>query len=363
MQIPQLTFTRFLAAISIVFLHFGLFTWPMNSHLLSPFGGDLIAAMSYFFILSGFILVISVAKDGNLPEKINSREFWKRRAARIVPMYLLAFLIFFLINFRYDPAIPLKWQIQSLYHSLFFLQSWKYKMALDVNYPSWSLSVEAFFYFIFPWLYSNLRELSNKKLLVISFIAWLLNYYVLISLKEENAPANFINFFPLLHVATFLTGMCFGLLLIKNHEWLKTVGKKYLHGATIIATLVLIWTSYKNYSFHDDQHNGLLSPYYMLVIYSLALLTGKLSKILSSKFFVFLGSMSYSLYILQYPVYQICQKYLPWFNEQKPEKMFFPYLLVLLVVSALAYMYIENPARKFFVRRKATSKITVVENE
>ena len=72
MQLQQITFTRFLAAISIVFLHFGLFTWPINSALLAPLGGDLIAAMSYFFILSGFVLVISVAKEGQLPDEIQN---------------------------------------------------------------------------------------------------------------------------------------------------------------------------------------------------------------------------------------------------------------------------------------------------
>ena len=352
MQLQQITFTRFLAAISIVFLHFGLFTWPMNSALLAPFGGDLIAAMSYFFILSGFVLVISVAKEGQLPDEIQSMKFWKRRAARIVPMYLLAFFICFALFFRYEPSIPLKWQTQSWYHSIFFLQAWKYKMALDVNYPSWSLSVEAFFYFIFPWLYANLKSLSNQRLLWISLIAWILNYYIFMSLKEENVPGNFLHFFPLLHVATFLSGICFGLLFVKNYEWLKHKAKKYIQMATAIATLLILYTAYKNYAFHDNQHNGLLSPYYLFVIFSLALTECKIGALLSSKFMVFLGSMSYSLYILQFPVYVICQKYLPWFKDQKPEHLFFPYLLVLFIISSLTFLFIENPARKWWLSRK-----------
>ena len=221
MQLPQITFTRFLAALSIVFLHYGLLTWPMNTELLSPFGGDLIAAMSYFFILSGFVLVISIAKTEQLPERIDNWAFWKRRAARFVPLYLLALFISFAINFRYDPSIPIKWQIQSYYHALFFLQSWKYKMALDVNYPSWSLSVEAFFYLIFPLVYRILNELKNRKLLIVSIIAWLLNYYIFLYLKLENAPTNLLHFFPMLHVATFITGICFGILFVRNYNFHK----------------------------------------------------------------------------------------------------------------------------------------------
>ena len=355
MQIPQITFTRFLASISIVFLHYGLFTWPMSSSLLSPFGGNLVAAMSYFFILSGFILVVSTAKKGFLPDTINSLEFWKRRAARILPVYIFAIIVFFAINFRYDPSIPLNWQIQSYYHSIFLLQSWKYKMALDINYPSWSLSVEAFFYFIFPWLYSNLRDLTNKKLLILSAIAWILNLYIFISLKNENIPENFIKFFPILHVATFLTGMCFGILFIRNYSWLKKVGRKYIHLATILATLFIIYTSYNNYSFYNYQHNGLLSPYYILVIYSLSLINGKFGNLLSIKPLIFLGSISYSLYILQFPIYQICQKYLPWFKNQAREDMFYPYLIVLLFASSMTYLFIEKPARKYLTKKKTNA--------
>lgn len=350
MQIPQLTITRFIASISIVFLHYGLYSWPLNTPLLSPFGTDLVSAMSYFFILSGFILVVSAAKKGVLPEKVNNLDFWKRRSARILPVYILAIIIFFIINFRYDAAIPLKWQIQSYYHSVFLIQSWKYKMALDVNYPAWSISVEAFFYFIFPWLFTNLRELTNKKLLIISVISWLLNLYIFISLKNENAPENFIKFFPLLHLATFLTGVCFGLLFINNYSWLQKVGKKYIYVATILSTLVIIYTSYKDFSFYKYQHNGLLSPYYLLVIYSLSLSTGKFANFLSSKPLVFLGSISYSVYILQFPIYQICQKYLPWYKNQSVENLFLPYLLFLLVVSSIVYLFFEKPLRTFFTK-------------
>src|SRR5690606_1182532 len=113
MHIPQITFTRFLASISIVFLHYGLLSWPMSSSFLSPFGEDLIAAMSYFFILSGFILVVSTSKNGFLPKKINSFDFWKRRAARILPVYVFALVVFFAINFDYDPSFPLYLQIRT----------------------------------------------------------------------------------------------------------------------------------------------------------------------------------------------------------------------------------------------------------
>jgi len=327
----------------------------MSSSFLSPFGEDLIAAMSYFFILSGFILVVSTSKNGFLPKKINSFDFWKRRAARILPVYVFALVVFFAINFDYDPSIPLNGQIRTYCYSLVLLQSWKYNMALDVNYPAWSLSVEAFFYFIFPLIYSLMRNLSNKKLLIFSAVAWILNAYIFIRLTNANFPENFVKFFPMLHVATFLTGMCFGILFIRNYSWLESEGKRQIHFATIFTTLFIFYSSYKNYEFYNYQHNGLLSPYYILVIYSLSLLKGKFGNLLSTKPLIFLGSISYSLYILQFPIYQICQKYLPWFKNQTKEDMLYPYLIVLICVSSLTYLFIEKPARKYLTKRKTVA--------
>lgn len=345
MFLPQLTFTRFIASISIVILHFGLYSYPITSRFIQPFTGSLIGAMSYFFFLSGFVMVLSISKDHTLPENVNTIAFWRRRAARILPVYLLALFVFFFINFSYDPSIPLKWQIQSYYHSLFLIQSWKYKMALDVNYPSWSLSVEAFFYFIFPWLYFNLKRLKNKSLIWVSIIAWALNIYVFIALKEEGVPESFIKFFPLLHVATFINGICLAMLFIKKRNWFNERRTILLHGLAISAILFMAYTSYKNYAFYKYQHNGLLAPFYGLIILSLSLLKGKLKGLLASKPLTYLGEISFSVYILQYPVYQICQKYLPYTKELSPENMFLPYVGILLVISALVYTYFEKPMK------------------
>lgn len=356
MQIPQLTFTRFLASISIVLLHYGWFAWPLNSDLFAPLGNILIAAMSYFFILSGFILVVSSAKDEILPDVIHAKDFWKRRAARILPVYLLALIVVFCIDFNYDPTIPLKWQIQSYYNSLVLIQSWDYKMATDVNYPAWSLSVEAFFYFIFPWLYMNAKALSNKTLILISVIAWLLNYYIFISLKAENAPENFIKYFPLLHVATFLTGMCCGILFVRNYSWLKGRVRYLVHASTIFLGLFIVYKVYRGCGFCENQHNGLLSPFYISFIFSLCLLNGKIAKMLSWKPFIFLGTISYAVYIMQYPINAICVRYIPLFKNLNPEMTFYMYVLILILISTVIYLFIEKPARNWLTGKKAFDK-------
>lgn len=352
MQIPQLTFTRFLASVSIVILHFGLNTWPINTDYVFPLLGKSISAISYFFVLSGFILVVSSSKDGKLKDEINTKLFWKKRAARILPIYLFSVLLFFVINFRYDPTISLFWQIQSYIYSVFLAQSWNYNLVQDVNFPAWSLSVEAFFYLIFPLLYILLNKLITSRLILLSLAVWILNSCLFTYLITNDFPPNFVKFFPLLHLATFITGVCSGILFIKNYEWLSNQGKKFIFLITTLLLIFLIYTSYTNWNFYNYQHNGLLSPFFVLLFYSLALMKGKFVSFISSKPFVFLGDISFSIYLFQFPVLQICQKYLPWFQGKKTEDIFFQYLILLIVFSSITYLCIEKPLRHYFSGKK-----------
>jgi peptidoglycan/LPS O-acetylase OafA/YrhL len=197
-----------------------------------------------------------------------------------------------------------------------------------------------------------LKNLTNKRLIVISLVAWVLNTYIFISLLEDNAPMNFAKFFPLLHVATFIVGVCSGILFVRNYHWLFGKGKQLILAITAVVGLIVLYTAYKDFDIYNYQHNGLLAPLFVFVIYSLAIMKGKFIDILASRPFVFLGSISYSIYILQYPVLQICQKYLPLLKGRETGDIFYPYFIVLVFCSIITYLFIEKPARIFLTRRK-----------
>ena len=62
MRIEQLTFIRFVAAISVVIHHFGLHIFPFNTSILLKIfkQGDL--GVSFFFFLSGFVMIVAYHK-------------------------------------------------------------------------------------------------------------------------------------------------------------------------------------------------------------------------------------------------------------------------------------------------------------
>ncbi|MDW5290748.1 hypothetical protein [Formosa sp. PL04] len=59
MRLEQITFTRFLAAISIVIFHHGKNIFPFNQEGVSFIIKQANIGVSYFFILSGFVMVIA----------------------------------------------------------------------------------------------------------------------------------------------------------------------------------------------------------------------------------------------------------------------------------------------------------------
>ena len=59
MKLEQLTFTRYIAALSVVFFHYGAWVFPANIPWLNPILAAGPIAVSYFYVLSGFIMAIA----------------------------------------------------------------------------------------------------------------------------------------------------------------------------------------------------------------------------------------------------------------------------------------------------------------
>ncbi len=77
-KLDQLTSLRFFAAMVIVFHH------ATNSFGIRPIGVNLGQGVSFFFVLSGFILYYVYPKLATWP---NIRQFWRARIARLWPAY------------------------------------------------------------------------------------------------------------------------------------------------------------------------------------------------------------------------------------------------------------------------------------
>ena len=211
-RLPAVTSLRFFAAFHVALFHMnemGVLTGPA---WLKAFAGIGYVGVSFFFVLSGFILVYTYAG-----REISLRNYFQSRFARIYPAYLFSLVLTF--PFFYFGALKMQVPffafasqhfVLSSVLVLLLLQSWIPAAALAWNPVAWSLSVEAFFYLVFPFALPKYAKLSRTALWALIPACWLAGlavsagYLMLrpagmpyVNSNDWSSSVQFVKFFPL----------------------------------------------------------------------------------------------------------------------------------------------------------------------
>ncbi len=167
-RLPTLTALRFAAALAVFLFHVFLTADPLRPQVPLGFFADPhvaaalayasskagYAGVSFFFILSGFVLTWS-ARAAERPGV-----FWRRRLARIYPTHLVMWAAALVLFAR---ASPLRVWLPNLL--LVHANSPDPDINSGMNMPSWSLCCELLFYLLFPLLHRALRRLPDRGVL------------------------------------------------------------------------------------------------------------------------------------------------------------------------------------------------------
>ena len=256
--------------------------------------------------------------------------------------------------------------------NVMLLQSWIPQTATTWNSPGWSLSAEAFFYCVFPfvgvvlWSRSCYRQLLSAGLVVWIFalIAPLIAIGLPITgLGDVTATAAHINadpfwaslitLNPLLRLPDFcvgiLLGRAFHQLKLENSGLLDRGYWLYVPGIALEIAVVVNSSALPL----ALVSNGLLLPLHALVVLGLALGGGGMSRWLSIPLAVFLGNASYAMYILHFPI----GKWMDLLAQRMfAAKLEWPrchgaYLALVVALSSFVFKAIEEPANKILKRR------------
>lgn len=283
--------------------------------------------VSLFFVLSGFILAYNYL-DATGERRVDRAAFWNARFARIYPAYALSLLVAFPTVWRWAVAklaeAPLAvaagkvLAVAVLNTSL--LQAWLAQTVPPWNAPGWSLSVEALFYGLFPFLGPTLAALGARRpvrTLAALWVAGLVvpSLYTLAARRPHLSPLDgteptmvltAISYFPLLHLPEFLLGVVVGKLFLAYdatvHDRADRARARWgvvadcailAYPALLAATPALPYPLL---------HNGLLAPVFALIIFALAAGDGAASRVLSWAPLLLLGEASYGLYLFHLPL-------------------------------------------------------------
>jgi peptidoglycan/LPS O-acetylase OafA/YrhL len=353
LKLDQLTFTRFLAALSVVFFHYGEKVFPASIDWINPVVTAGPIAVSYFFVLSGFIMAIAYYKPNNPSLGFSSTRYWLARFARIYPVYFLALLMMILAKKQGQGS-----DITAIGLSVSMLQAWIPSYPLMLNAPGWSLSVEAFFYLLFPLLIFWVKQDSLKNLVMVSSILWIATQFLHMLLLNSPDYEPFsklhdvIFYNPLLHLSTFLIGLSAGVALKqgKLNYWAETSvnNKALLISLAMIVLLLIIREPFIHLtSWRVDYTNGLIAPLFLTFIVLLSLNKSSLTQHLQHKGLLLLGEASFSLYILQKPVHGIYEKMVGHWLNIDSDIYFYGFVIVLTLLAVISFKYFETPLRHF----------------
>ena len=356
-NLPALTSVRFVAALQVVFYHF------VSPAALPWFVAGIVGAgytgVSFFFVLSGFVLAYNYLPSGSAAV-FDRTKFWVARFARIYPLYVFALGIAFavtLYEFHHSHVALHQYLVKfgQLLLALTMQQAWTTESSQIIDPPAWSLSDEAFFYLIFPWVGLALLKLRTASLGRALGVFWLLSLAapVLYLLSQLNplisAPgfwAQAVQFTPIFRMPEFLLGVAAGVLFGRLGPLSARASTWLTAGAAGLCLIVL------GLSAHLPNvllHNGLLSPLYALVIVGLASGGGPLGRLLSLRLPILLGEASYAIYLLHVPLWDVVAVALRTVIRPFGHSfvLSFPiYLPIVLVVSVCTYLLIEKPARR-----------------
>jgi peptidoglycan/LPS O-acetylase OafA/YrhL len=335
-----------------VLFHFGQKTAPFSQDWLLPLVQQAGLGVGFFFTLSGFLLAWVYAPQ----PKIDLKRYAQTRFARIYPLYLLTFLLALAAMMIVRDARPrgLSIILQSV-----GLHAWVPGYSLTLNFPGWSVSVELFFYLVFPWLLYGLRKQHGAVLWGIAAIASALGLLVVLKLGiwtegiVPNENSDFVMRFPPWHLHSFIVGMVGGILYGRGKLRIPT---KWLPSVLFVALSAgMVSLAYFPNWIIDHAGNGLLAPVYLCMILSLAQDKGPISKVFSWKPMEFAGEMSYAVYLLQAPVYIALEPLA--LRAGAPGlhgTWLWIYLGVLLLCSAVVYQFFERPMRNWLRPKTAT---------
>lgn len=362
--LDALTGLRFVAAFCVL-VHHAIGTNPDFKKLGLPFGNG---AVTFFFVLSGFILTF--AYTGRLNSWSDIRAFWFTRWARIWPLHVVCwmFAVGMLFDMSYlfsnfDPAA------KSLCN-LLLLQSWvpDYKWAFTLNGVSWSISDESFFYLIFPFLF-----LLNSRRFAIAFSIIIGVIVATVGLVQYGAraellpswfnPTTFVHLNPAIRSFDFLFGMLAGRIYMAREDFRHPWGfwKSSLAEFFAMGQLGLFWwyavSPYRLWLIATSPYLGSvvkiwvcfsgLSISFAIAIYVFARSQGLLARLMGTRGMVYLGEISYSLYMCHALVIKhLLEKQMPQTLQQGSMGL----ILLLasaysVVVSIFLYQLVELPAK------------------
>ena len=355
---PEIDGLRAMAILPVVFYHLGF------SYFKGGFFG-----VDIFFIISGY-LITSILLNDYYSNNFSFTNFYIRRARRILPNIIIIIFLISFVSFFIMPFDELQKFISSIIPSLFFFSNFYFSnkneyfdLDIDLNplVHTWSLSFEEQFYIIFPlFLFFFLRYFNKKfNLYVVFFIIFLISlcfgqFGGNLKLEPPYIESEFVFFSKSIYANFYLPfarvwELTLGsfLAFFKSEKKINPFLCELFSFLGIGMIVVTVFFFDKN-TFHPGFFTLLpcLGSAFVIFFSQQSILA---KKILSLNILVFIGLISYSIYIFHFPIISILKYGIYYFDDN-----FFNFLIFVLIISLsyLNWKYCEEFFRRIICNKK-----------
>lgn len=315
-----------------------------------PFFKSGFVGVDVFFVISGF-LITSIIHDSLNNNRFSFIEFYNRRLWRLQPVFVCVLVFTTVLTLLFFLPDDLNLFIRSARKTTLFASNSYFNSNTTGYFSSdnhllpllhtWSLSIEWQCYFILPLVMYGLHRTLSKRQVILTVYALTVVCFVFSLHRAQTLPTQTYYLFSS-RFFEFLIGACVALMPLNrlqiNQYILSIVGVLALITIGYVANLNDILLGYPNwYAFSICIATGLLIalgqhyPQHFLV------------RILSFKPLVFIGTLSFSLYLWHWVVLSVLRYQ---GVVETPGVLFLTFGFI-VILSYLSWRFIEKPSKRF----------------
>lgn len=345
---------RAIAVLAVIAYHLNL-TWAPGGLL----------GVGVFFVLSGYLITDILAAQWDRLGRIKFKEFWLRRARRLLPGLLVMIVLVVGWVSVFDPRqlVALRGDVLA---AILYVSNWWYifhhvPYFLRYGNPAplthlWSLAVEEQFYLLWPLvLWLGLRYLPKRwHLVVLTLLAALASAALMAWLYHPGTDPSRVYYGTDTRAFSLLLGAALALVW-PSRRLLPVVAPRVRWSLDLVGGLGLLaiaWMVWQTNQYETSLYRGgmvLLALATVGVVAALAHPASRLSRVLGFKPLRWLGVRSYGIYLWHYPVIVLTT---PAINTTgvNPERAV-AQVAASIGLAALSWRFVEEPIRHGVLRR------------
>ena len=346
---PHIDGLRALAVLSVFIFHLE------GSYLPGGFLG-----VDIFFVISGYLITSIIYKE-KLADQFLFKTFYIRRCKRILPPLFLVLLFTLIVGYKillpydfYKLAISMLSVVSFSANVQYSMRAGDYFSGDSSEWPllhTWSLAVEEQYYFVFPALLFLLIVKLPRHLNLILLGILILSFSIAEFMSRTPGLQSFSYYLIITRMGELLVGSL--LALMQAQGIIKRSSSSMITSIALLGIFALF--------FQIDEQTVFPGYIALLLCLLTAILINSKSSVtrllLENKLIIFVGLISYSLYLFHWPVLAFA-RYLFNIESHKiplPEYMQVLSVATVFLLSISSYYLIEQPLRRKTTTGKQTA--------